>query len=109
MINCPDCGKAVHEAFKYCLYCGIKLDSNLVAIKLSKLFGNVETGLYVHQKAQDRLRQVGKELGFRTKKERSTFVDILWLSPVHTEFAFQITAKEHNLDKIEILVYKCHT
>ena len=72
MINCPDCGKIVHGALKYRPYCGIKLDPNGVAIKLSKLFGKVEAGMYVHQKAQDKLRQIGKELV--PNKERAKYV-----------------------------------
>jgi hypothetical protein len=75
---------------------------------LYKLFGSVEAGKNVHRLAQDKLWKIGKDLGFHSITEfvppntviqtMSELIDVVWKSENDMEFAFEIRAKESDLN-----------
>jgi hypothetical protein len=83
---------------------------NLDGVLLSKLFGRVETGIGIHNRAQRRLLELGKELGFYsiieygvpdlTNEGRRSYIDNVWKSKRGLEFAFEVRRKINDLHLI---------
>jgi hypothetical protein len=82
----------------------------LDSAELCRLFGRVrtDTGVSVHKLAQNRICEMGKQLGYVSIAEycmpslviggRTSYVDVVWLSQGRLAVAFEIRAKSGELD-----------
>lgn len=108
MATCPNCRQEVKPDYRFCQHCGFKLWQTWNGSNLSKFFGSVEVGKNVHRLAQNKLWKIGKDLGFHSITEfvpsttviqsQSELIDVVWQSGNDLEFAFEIRARESNLD-----------
>src|SRR3989442_2556839 len=66
-LSCPQCQKGLIDEFLSCPYCCLELTGRLGGIGLAEMFGEVELGgKLFHLRAQERICQVGRKLGFIT-------------------------------------------
>jgi len=81
------------------------------ASKLAQLFGAVGIGReYFHSRAQGRICEIGRDLGFKTIQEfevqslvefgRRSFIDVVWVSDAGLIAAFEIKPKKTYLETI---------
>ncbi len=113
LASCPKCNSEIGAEYKYCPNCGFQLSSSLDVILLSKYFGEVEPRKGVHNLAQARLCEMGKEFGFYsikeygipdlTKEGRRSYIDVIWKSRNGIEYAFEVRRKIHDLNIITTL------
>ncbi len=108
MLICSNCKRETRIEHRFCPNCGFKLWQTWNGRDLAKLFGGVEAGNSVHRLAQNKLWKIGKDLGFHSITEflppntvmqsQSELIDVVWKSGNDMEFAFEIRAKESDLD-----------
>lgn len=113
MALCPKCHNEVATEYRYCPGCGYQLTTPLDAILLAKQFGEVEARKGIHDRAQTRLWEMGKELSFYsvmeygipdlTQEGRRSYIDVIWKSRNGIEFAFEIRRKIHDLNIVTTL------
>jgi endogenous inhibitor of DNA gyrase (YacG/DUF329 family) len=114
---CPKCKKSVHTYFRFCPFCGTRLltqlsepSAQLGADALHNLFGILDPHAHyvggLHQKAKDRLCEMGKQLGYQATSEyeirprssrRKRLVDVVWFTGDHVIAAFEVRSKWANL------------
>lgn len=110
LVACPHCRQEVRPDYRFCQHCGFKLWQTWNGSNLSRLFEGVEAGKNVHRLAQNKLWKIGKDLGFHSitdfvpqntvLQSRGDLIDVVWKTENEVEFAFEIRAKAHDLDRL---------
>jgi len=117
-LECPNCHTNTQESFKFCPNCAFQLEKEATTLpspkldptELSKSFGTIENPAPLAKRAKLRLRKLGSDNGYKVVldyenpkinyPEKSSFVDVVWMSDEKIVAAFEVRAKTSELNFI---------